>query len=412
MNIDSAKRKRVLWGALTLVVVVVAARWAWRSYRPEDVTKSYLTAPAMRRDMASYVTATGNLSPVVEVQVGSLVSGRIKELYADYNSEVKVGQIMATIDPQLFETAVGQARGRLRSGQASLARAKALLVPAKLEYDRLASLASSGVVSASDEDRAQADWLAAKAAVRAAHAEILEARANLDQSIVNLTYTTIRSPIDGIVVSRNVDVGQVVAASLQAPTLFVIAGDLRNMEVHTSVAESDVGQLEPGGRAEFFVDAYPNETFQGFIKEVRYEPVTVSNVVTYDALVAVQNRELKLRPGMTANVNFIVEEVRNTLAIPSRALRFQPSEAHLSVADVEVGAGVVLEENHRRRRTVSRLRNGKPELVSIVVGLSDGTDVEVVAGPLREGDSIIVAEGKGGAQPSAPERRRGPPRVF
>jgi HlyD family secretion protein len=434
------KLRRVgLW--VVGITGTLALLWVgYRLWNGEESRPGYVTSPVERRDIASYVTATGNLSPVVEVQVGSLVSGRIKQLYADYNSEVKAGQVIATIDPQLFESAVSQAQAQLTSAEADLARSEAVEVNAKLEYERLAKLDEAGVVASAEVDQARADWLAAQAQIKAARAGIRQARATLKQSQTNLTYTTIRSPIDGIVVSRNVDVGQVVAASLQAPTLFVIAEDLRNMEVHTSVAESDVGQLTPGMRADFFVDAFPGETFRGVVKQLRYEAVTLSNVVTYDAVIQVQNNDLKLRPGMTANVNFVIAEAQRALVIPNRALRFQPSDPALRRDEAaerpEQGMAVGKpSENHRRagepdaaaastitaartdktraergrRRRIWRLYEGIPEPIFVTLGISDGTDIEVVEGPLQEGDLVIVAESSG--EPVA-ERRRGPPRVF
>jgi HlyD family secretion protein len=383
----------------------VAGGWlAYAHLRDDAVTPDYVTAAVRRADITSIVTATGSLSPVVEVQVGSLVSGRIKELHADYNSEVKAGQVIALLDPRLFETAVAQAKGRLTSSQAALARAQAVADNARREFERLSDLGDAGVVALADVDQARADWLAAQAQQRAAGAEIFQARAALEQSTVNLAYTTIRSPIDGIVVSRNVDVGQVVAASLQAPTLFVIAEDLRKLEVHTNVAESDVGQLAPGTRAEFFVDAYPGESFAGVVKQVRYEALNVSNVVTYDAILSVENSALKLRPGMTANVNFIVERHRNVLLVPNRALRFQPSDPKLRSEIAPLGAA--------RTRTIWKRDAAGLTKVLVVVGLSDGSNTEVVSGPLKEGDRMVIGEGKGLAASKTGQPRRGPPRIF
>jgi HlyD family secretion protein len=340
------------------------------------------------------------------VEVGSLVSGRIKELRADYNSIVTAGEVIAIIDPQLFESAVAQARARLAGALADRARARAVEANARLEHERLAGLMKSGVSAKADVDRAHADLLSAQAQTKAAQAAITLARAALEQARVNLEYTTIRSPIDGIVVSRNVDVGQSVAASLQAPTLFVIAEDLRKMEVHTSVAESDVGQLAPGTLARFTVDAYPTETFEGVVKEVRYEAITISNVVTYDALISVDNRDLKLRPGMTANVDFVLEEHKDVLVVPNRALRYRPSDSRL--ADESAGNQ---SPASGRRRSVYLLVDGKPRRASIAIGLTDGVDTEVVDGSIEDGDRIVVAEGTGVSAPGN-ERRRGPPRVF
>jgi len=434
----SARRRGAPWwrrllGPLVIAALGVAGYFGYSSWSSEDEGVHYVTAEVSRGDLASVVTATGTLKPVIQVDVGSLVSGRIKELFADYNSEVKKGQVLAIIDPQLFQTAVAQARARLSSARADLTRAKAVEANAKVQLERLQRLTRAGAVADSEVDRANADWLAAKAQVEAAAAAITQARAALDQAAVNLEYTTVQSPIDGIVVSRNVDVGQSVAASLQAPTLFVIAEDLRKMEVHTSVAESDVGQLHPGTKAEFTVDAFPGETFAGTVKQVRYEAVNISNVVTYDAIISVDNSSLKLRPGMTANVNFVLAERHGVLLLANRALRYRPSDPSLS-ADAEDeqkpgetqprgrparGAangkrpplGDKAEPGNGKRRPVWVLEDGKPTRAFVVLGLSDGTSSEIASGDLTEGDLVIVSEGDEPAEGNN-QRRRGPPRVL
>lgn len=396
---------------------------------------TFSTQPVARGDVVSRVTATGTLSPVVQVEVGSQVSGRIKELHADYNSEVTAGQIVAVIDSQLFESAVAQARARLQSSHADLRRARAVAANARAQYQRTEKLAADGVVSSAEVDVDLADMRSADAQVSAALAAITLNKAALEQAETNLAYTTIRSPIDGMVVSRNVDVGQTVAASLSAPTLFVIAEDLRKMEVLTSVAESDVGQVRPGGRVEFTVDAFPDKTFTGEVKQVRYEAETVSNVVTYDAVVGVSNDRLELRPGMTANVTFVVDERPDVLAVPNKALRYRPADAEARLAGLRrpgregrpagqaERAGKPAERqpgaessDAGRRRVVWVLRDGQPAPVSVRTGLSDGSVTEV-SGELDEGDAIILADDSragqtGDAKGQQTGGRRGPPRVL
>ncbi len=472
---SSRRRKRVTGVVLALAVLAAGGWWLKGRLSSTDGAPTYATAPAARADVMSQVTATGTLSPVVTVEVGSQVSGRIKELHADYNSHVKAGQVIATIDPALFQSAVTQARARLASSRAALTKAKAQAVNSQDQYQRTKGLADSGVVAKAELDSALADMRSAQAQVSSAEADVTLARAAVEQAEENLRYTTIASPIDGVVVSRNVDVGQTVAASLSAPTLFVIAEDLRKMEVHTSVAESDVGQLADGMRADFTVDAYPDRTFSGTVKQVRYEATNVSNVVTYDAVVTVENDDLALRPGMTANVTFVIDERKDVLVVPNKALRFRPAGAEARwqkrPAAGEGGAAAAGGESKRpagdqsaeskrpagdqsaeskrpagdqsaeskrpagdqgaaakgtaakrprearpgHRGMVWVLRDGQPAPVRLRVGLSDGQNTEVIEGDLHEGDAIITGSSAGGDD-SMPQqrsgRRRGPPRVL
>ncbi|HKE17617.1 MAG TPA: efflux RND transporter periplasmic adaptor subunit [Kofleriaceae bacterium] len=307
------------------LVVLVGGIWGYRAYKArEEGDVQYQVAPVARGELASQVTASGTLSPLVTVQVGSQVSGRIKDLFADFNARVHKGQVLAKIDPELIQSDVTKARANLAAARAAVTHAEADRSQAKLNNDRQKALAAKSLVAQADADNALAALKAADAQVDAAKASLSQARAALTQSETNLAYTTIVSPIDGVVISRDVNVGQTVAASLQAPTLFTLAEDLAKMEVHTSVAESDVGRLSQGMDVEFTVDAYPSDRFHATVKEVRYSPTTVQNVVTYDAVVSVDNRELKLRPGMTADVTFLVEKRDNALMVPNAALRFRP----------------------------------------------------------------------------------------
>lgn len=394
-----------------------AAIAAWQLLGPfgdSDRAPRYATSSATVTDIAQRVTATGTLSAVVTVEVGSQVSGRIKELHADYNSRVDAGQVIALIDPDLFASALAQANARRAAATAALARARTVAARASLESTRAAKLAAAGLISDAELETADAEYRSATASVSAARAELTLARAAVEQARVNLEYTTIRSPIGGVVVSRHVDVGQTVAASLAAPKLFVIAEDLRRMELHTSVAESDVGVVRAGMSVEFSVDAYPKRVFHGTVKQVRFEAVTVSNVVTYDAVVRVDNDDLALRPGMTANVSFLIAERHDALVVANRALRYRPAAAHLlelARAPPSAAAGTT---------TLWVLRDGAPTPLPVRTGLTDGRFTEILGGDLREGDAVVVGEGDGDlaaptASPTgAPPRRgrRGPPRVL
>jgi HlyD family secretion protein len=331
--------RRKLLVVVGLVGLGVGGYFGYRWWKGGDEPVTYTTQPAGRGDVIQAVTASGTLSPLVKVDVGSQVSGRIQELLVDYNDRVTAGQVIARIDPETTLAAVTQAKARLTAARADFARAKATAANAKLEYTRAQELARLGAISQSELDAAQLTASSAASSVTGSSSQIVEAQASLAQAQTNLTYTTIKSPIDGIVISRAVNVGQTVAASLSAPTLFTIAEDLRKMEVHTSVSESDVGQLVEGMRVEFTVDAFPEDLFDGVVRQVRFEATTVQNVVTYDAVVEVDNDKLKLRPGMTANVTFIAAEAKDVLTVATKALRYRPAGAEAGWRDGGSGSG-------------------------------------------------------------------------
>jgi HlyD family secretion protein len=325
------------------------------------------------------------------VQVGSQVSGRIQKLLVDFNSPVKKGQVIATIDRALFLAAVEQARANVAAATGNLVKARAQALDSRRQSERAQELAGRKLIAPADRDTAQANADAAAAAVAAAEGAVAQARAALHQAEINLAYTTIVSPTDGVVISRSVDVGQTVAASLQTPTLFVIAEDLRKMQVDTSVAEADVGRLRPGMPASFTVDAYPTERFKGTVRQIRNAPQTVQNVVTYDAVIDVDNPELKLKPGMTANATFVYADRVGVLRVPNAALRFRPSPALVLAAGGPRGGQTTgAAEERPDARVVWVLRDGRPTRVRLVVGMTDGSFTEVVAGDLAEGDALIT----------------------
>lgn len=326
------KSSRWIWG----VVVLVLGGGGYGAYQatlaPKTEKVTFTTAEVSRGDIASWVTATGTLSPRVTVEVGSQISGRILQLFADFNTQVKKGQLVAKIDPLIFESEVASAKASVASAEATIKGTEAQLSNARLSYQRSKSLAEKKLVSQSEADTALSQQKLLEAQLLTNKAQLAQAKANLEMKMTNLAYTKIYSPIDGVVISRDVDVGQTVAASMQAPTLFSIAEDLRKMEINTSVAESDVGAIRQGMDVEFSVDAYPNITFQGVVKEVRYSPTTSQNVVTYNAVVSVENPDLKLLPGMTAEVRFKTAEEHDVLVVPNTALRFKPDETFLKLA--------------------------------------------------------------------------------
>jgi HlyD family secretion protein len=324
------------WLILAIAVTAVVVFAAFRLSRKEKV--ELFTAKVERGDIRSVVEATGEIKAVTSVQVGSQISGRIYRLHADFNSRVKKGQLLAEIDPALFEGAVQQSRADLENARANLAAAKANLLKAqataqqmRADYARTEGLTKQGIMSPQQLDLAKANAESAEASVTAAQAQVTQAAAQVKQreaaltvAETNLRYTRIYAPIDGIVVSRDVELGQTVAASLQAPTLFTIAQDLSQMQVYAKTDESDVGQIRPGQRVTFTVDAFPGERFRGVVSQVRMNPTVVQNVVTYDTVIDFRNPEMKLFPGMTAYVSIPVQSVEDVLMVPNGALRYTP----------------------------------------------------------------------------------------
>src|SRR6266566_2036717 len=393
------------------------------------------TAKVERGDIHDVVEATGTINAVITVQVGSQVSGTISKLFVDFNSRVHKGDLVALIDPALFKGAVQQAtadlenaRANLIAARANLEKARAALVQTKGDYDRAAGLTKAGIMSQQQLDMAKANYDSANAAVGGAQANVTQAEAQVSQkeaalevAQTNLNYTVIRSPIDGTVVARNVDVGQTVAASLQAPTIFTIAQDLKKMQVYAKTDESDVGNIKVGKEVTFKVDAFPKETFRGMVSQVRMNATTVQNVVTYDTIVDFANPDLKLFPGMTAYVTIPVATVQNVLKLPNTALRYKPpmspeeilalyrqygiepgerKTASDEAAAAERGGppGGAAQNPPRAPRSDSavvwklRADNGM-EPVKISLGITDHSYTEVagfVKGELKEGDELII----------------------
>lgn len=357
-----------------IIVIVVAGFILFRSTGNEP---KFRTDKIIRGDIQMAVTATGTVNPVTTVLVGTQVSGTIKELYVDFNSPVKKGQLIARIDPALFEAQVNQAKANFLSAKANLEKAGATLVDAKRTMDRNKELFSRNLVARSDLDTAETNYETANASVSAAKSQVAQTEAALNLAETNLRYTKIVSPVDGIVISRNVDVGQTVAASFQTPTLVTIAQDLTKMQIDTNVDEADIGKVLVGQDVEFTVDAYPDSTFKGKVWQVRNAPITIQNVVTYDVVIIVGNPELKLKPGMTANVSIIISTKKDVLKIPNAALRFKPSEKG-PTAPEKKGPGVWI------------LEKDKPKRIPVSLGISDGNYTELATGKISEGQELIV----------------------
>jgi HlyD family secretion protein len=392
----------MLWIIFLIAAVVIIGGGIWFVRHGKDGAITYETAPVASGDVTNAVTATGSLNPVVDVTVGSQVSGIIDKLYVDFNSTVKSNEVIAEIDPSTYVAAVEQA-------QADLANAKANLELQEAEARRDAELFTNKLISDSDNDTqiATRDEAAATVQIK---------QAALDDANANLSYCKIRSPVDGIVISRDIDLGQTVASSFSTPTLFQIANDMTKMQIDSAVAEADIGGVVEGQAVEFDVDAYPYRTFHGTLTQVRNWPATNNNVVTYDCVIDVTNSDYKLKPGMTANVSIIVAEHHNVLLVPNAALRFHPPEAEASAgasgmgftassASSNVAAGSMAQggqhqhgkgggHGDRQLRTVYVLttEDGKQQIkpVQIHIGITDGIYTEVTEG-LNEGDNVVVA---------------------
>lgn len=371
------RRWRLLVAALA--VVVVAAVVGRTFFAADTTAPNYRTENVTRGDLVASVTATGTVNPVKTVQVGTYVSGPIQAIDVDFNSPVKRGQRVAKIDPRPFELRVQQAEAELANAKAALAKARADLQYKTSNLARNRELKSQGIVAADAVDVLASGVDQGRAEVALQEAQTQQAQAKLEEARVNLGYTDIVSPVDGVVVSRAVDVGQTVAASFQTPTLFVIAEDLTKMQVNANVSEADIGEVKNGQAATFTVDAYPERSFTGTVSQVRNSPLNVQNVITYDVVIDAANTDLALRPGMTANVDVVIGRRDGVLRVPTAALRFRPPSVEGDAVAAPAGPAVW------------RLTRGAPEAVGVATGLTDDSYTEIQGDALAEGDAVIIA---------------------
>jgi len=391
------------WIVSVLVVALAIVGYVFFSGE-RKVPIRYKTAPVERGPVVSVVTATGTINPVVSVQVGTQVSGMIQSLHADFNSIVKAGDVVARIDPAPFQARRDQAAANLQMAKANVARARTDLAQRKRELDRVQSLIKQQFVSQNDVDVAITAHQGAAAQLEVSESQVKQAEATLNAAELDLKYTVIKSPVNGIIIARNVEVGQTVAASFATPNLFLIALDLTKMQVDTNVSESDIGGITEGKDATFTVDAYPGQQFQGRIRQVRNVPISVQNVVTYNVVVGVDNRDLRLKPGMTANVAIIVARKDDVLKVPNAALRFTPPKSERAVSGMS-GTGLAQSDADSKSarpvltggnqamlsKTVWKVGpSGDPEAVSVQPGISDGSATEIAGGDVKEGDAVIV----------------------
>jgi HlyD family secretion protein len=384
------------------IISVVAIGFAIGGYvffsGERKVPVRYRTAVVERGQVISVVSATGTINPVLSVQVGAQVSGMIKSLHADFNSQVKRGDIVAIIDPEPVKARREQAVSNLEMARSNVARSKADLAQRKRELERVQSLLPQQYVAQNDVDVALTNYQSAEAQLRVSEAQVKQADASVNAADLELKYTVIRSPVDGIVVARNVEVGQTVASSFATPNLFLIALDLTKMQVDTNVSESDIGGMTEGKEALFTVDAYPGVSFSGTIKQVRLAPINVQNVVTYNVVVGVDNKDLRLKPGMTANVSIVVAQKDQVFKVPNAALRFMPlkGEGDRRGGDGQApkasgGHPVRFETGAVPSGTIwKQADNGEPASITVQTGISDGVATEILSDGLKEGDLVIV----------------------
>ena len=380
------KRPLVMLSAVAATLLLAGASY-WLFGTSNSVT--YITVPVTRGTVARAISATGSVNPVLTITVGSYVSGVIQEIDCDFNTRVKKGQLCAKIDPRPYQTIVEQNRAIVATATAQLLKDQANLTYTQVQERRYADLIAKNATSRDSYDIAVNALNQARAQVAVDQATINQRKAELDAAQVNLGYTNIVAPVDGIVVSRNVTMGQTVAASFQTPTLFLIATDLSKMEVDTNVSESDVGGVRVGNQAPFTVEAFPDRTFQGLVSQVRQAPQTVQNVVTYDVVATVGNPQSLLKPGMTATVRVITAVRNNVLRVPDQALRYVPGGLSTSSAQ---GAPTSPQ--------LWIMRDGKPSHVIVKTGLDDDTFTELFSGVIRAGDSVIVSERAGTSKKS------------
>ena len=449
-------RKRTI-GIIAAVLVVAGAVILFGALKNgKNGAMKYRTEALSRGDIEAMVLTSGSLNPVTVVEVGSQVSGQIEKLYVDFNSQVKAGQVIAEIDQSMLRTRVEQNEANYMSSQASLERTRVTTENLQRRYERALSLFEKNLISFEEKDASEANYMAAKTDIQSAEARLAQAKSQLETSRVDLEYAIIRSPIDGVVISRNINQGQTVAASFQAPKLFEIANDLTKMQVECSVDEADIGRVQEGQKVRFTVDAFPNDNFNGLVRQVRYSPVVTQNVVTYTTIVDVDNPDMKLRPGMTATVSIIVGEARNVLKVSNAALRFTPdltpeqlqklmkeTQERMMAQRKDAGAapdsgpsadaqtqrvsqrgdgsggpGAMMKAGAGggpggRARQASRVwilgADGKLSMMFLRTGVTDNSYTEILQSELKEGDEVLIGYESGSAPRAAATPTMGGP---
>ena len=384
--------RKILIALVIVSLLFWGIAWVITQY---NKTPRYKVRKIKRTTITETVEASGTINPVTTVNIGSQVSGMISAIYVDFNSKVTKGQLLAQIDPSLFQAQVEKAQGDLNSAKANYEKIKAMLIYDKKNYERYKKLYTKRYVAKSDVELAEATYKSDVAQLDAMSAQIAQANATLQNNLTNLKYTKIISPVDGVVVSRDVDVGQTVAASFQTPTLFMVAQDLTKMQIEVNVSEADIGRVAVGQDVDYTLDGYADMTFRGKVSQVRISPTTVNNVVTYNVIVEVDNEDQKLKPGMTANVSIITNRKDDALCVPNDALRFTPTEITGGQKYKEQGIWV--------------MRDRKPVRVTIKTGAKNNDITEIISKDIKENERVIIGyrnadKNTGGTQKKRPMR--------
>lgn len=372
---------------ISLIVIAISL------FGIKKTSVKYITKEITKESITQYVEASGTIKPINTIEVGTQVSGTVYKIYVDYNSIVKKGQLLAELDPSLFQSNVDQSSAKLNNAKASLLKAKATLNYKKNNYERYKHLYQKNYVSKDDVELAQSNYLQAQAEYQSTLAEVKAAQATLNNNLTNLRYSKITSPVDGTVISRAVDVGQTVAASFNTPTLFEVAKDLTKMQIETSVSEADIGKIKVGQDANYTLDGYQDRTFQGKVTQVRLEATTTNNVVTYTVIVSVDNSEGIVIPGMSANVSIITGSVKDALCVPNRALKFSP------------------ETNDKKyeKQGIWILENNTLKRIDIELGMSDDNKTQIISPKIKQGDKVII--GTIGERNNKQNQGMRPPRI-
>lgn len=362
------KRNIIIISAVILVIILALIFVKKGSVK-------YITKPLSKDTITQYVEASGTIKPINTIEVGTQVSGTVAKIYVDYNSTVKQGELLAELDPSLFQANVDQSSAKLNNAKASLAKAKATLAYKKNNYQRYKHLYEKNYVSKDDVELALSNYLQAQADVTATQAEVSAASASLENNLTNLRYSKITSPVDGTVISRAVDVGQTVAASFNTPTLFEVAKDLTKMQIETSVSEADIGKIKVGQHAQYTLDGYQDKIFEGEVTQVRLASTTTNNVVTYTVIVSVDNADGFAIPGMSANVSIVVGKAENVLCVDNKALKFTPSD----------------NQQKYDKQGIWILEKQGPKRYNIDLGLSDENKTQIISNEIKEGDKVIIS---------------------
>ncbi len=383
-------KKKIILIIISLIIAALLFLTAKKLIGSKD---EYVTVPLKKATIIKIIEASGTINPVQTATVGAQVSGKITGVYVDFNSPVTKGQLLAEIDTSLFQASVDQQRASIENSKAQLRRLEATTNYDKLMYERYKNLLKKGYVSKAEVDQLEATYLADVANIQAQKAQIKQSEASLRTAESNLGYTKIISPVDGVIISKNVEVGETVASSFQTPELFSVAEDLTEMQIEANVSEADIGNVSVGQEADYTLDGYPNETFKGHVDQVRLSSTNTSNVVTYTVVISVKNEDLKLKPGMTANVSIVVDKKENILTAINPALKFTP-----------LGKDVKYDT-----QGIWVLKNNKPTRVDIQTGVYDDSKTEIISNELKEGDMVII--GRKGMETSTAKGMR-PPRFL